>query len=284
MTNTMTTGHYRGAGRPEAAYVIEATIDKAARELNIDPVELRRINTIPAEALPYKTGLVFTYESGNFLKNLEDGTANADVSGFTGRREVSESTGKLRGIGITNTIERTAGGVIETAEIRFDSLGTMTLLMGTSDHGQGHQTTFKQVVSEKLGLDSAAIRYRDSDSDIVTAGSGTFGSRSAACGSAAIMLAVEKVLDKGRKIAAHMLEVAESDITFEDGLFTVDGTDKSVELADVARLSFQPAKLPNDVEPGLYEVGSYDGGLPTFPMAAMLVRSRLTVPQAKSRL
>ena len=265
MTNTMTTGHYRGAGRPEAAYVIEATIDKAARELNIDPVELRRINTIPAEALPYTTGLVFTYESGNFLKNLEDGTANADVSGFTGRREMSESTGKLRGMGITNTIERTAGGVIETAEIRFDSSGTMTLLMGTSDHGQGHQTTFKQVVSEKLGLDSAAIRYRDSDSDIVTAGSGTFGSRSAACGSAAIMLAVEKVIDKGRKIAAHMLEVAESDITFEDGLFTVDGTDKSVELADVARLSFQPAKLPNDVEPGLYEVGSYDGGLPTFP-------------------
>ena len=154
MTNTMTTGHYRGAGRPEAAYVIEATIDKAARELNIDPVELRRINTIPAEALPYKTGLVFTYESGNFLKNLEDGTANADVSGFTGRREVSESTRQVERIGITNTIERTAGGVIETAEIRFDSSGTMTLLMGTSDHGQGHQTTFKQVVSEKLGLDS----------------------------------------------------------------------------------------------------------------------------------
>jgi len=265
MTNTMTTGHYRGAGRPEAAYVIEATIDKAARELNFDPVELRRINTIPADALPYKSGLVFTYDSGNFLKNLEDGKANGDFSGFAARRKESEANGKLRGIGVTNTIERTAGGMIETAEIRFDQAGTMTLLMGTSDHGQGHATTFKQVVSEKLGLDSEMIRYKDSDSDIVTAGSGTFGSRSAACGSAAIMLAVEKVIDKGRKIAAHMLEVAVSDIDFEDGLFTVAGTDKSVELADVARTSFQPAKLPDDLEPGLFEVGSYDGGLPTYP-------------------
>jgi len=265
MTNTMLTAHYRGAGRPEAAYVIETMVDKAARELGTDPIELRRRNTIPVEAMPFKTGLVYTYDSGDFLKNLELCAANADIDGFAARRDDSQARGKLRGLGISNTIEASAAGMMETAQIRFNPSGGATLLMGTHDHGQGHATTFKQIMWDKLGLDSDDIRFSYGDTDQVTFGIGTFGSRSAACGGTAVTLAADKIVEKGTRIAAHILEAAEDDIAFEGGNFTVAGTDRSVHLQDVAKAAFMPPRLPKDVEPGFDETGVYDGGRPTFP-------------------
>jgi carbon-monoxide dehydrogenase large subunit len=265
MTHTMLTGHYRGAGRPEAAYIIETMVDLAARELGIDPVELRRRNTIPPITAPYKTGLVFTFDSGNFEKNLTDGVALAGYAGFPARRDEAKKRGKLRGIGVTNTIEATAGGMLEHAEIRFDPTGTLTLLMGTHDHGQGHGTTFKQILTDKLGIDPDKVRFRNGDTDEVLTGTGTFGSRSAACGGSALVMAADKVIARGKKIAAHLLEAAEADLVFEAGKFFVAGTDKSVGLIEAAKASFLPGKLPRGSEQGLFESGTYDGGVPTYP-------------------
>ncbi len=266
LTNTMLTAHYRGAGRPEAAYVIEATVDQAARELGIDPVEFRRRNTIPADAMPFKTGLVYTYDSGNFLKNLEDCVNASGYADFAARRAEAQKRGRLRGIGVSNTIEASNSGMIEAAEVRFDPSGTVTLLVGTHDHGQGHETAFKQILSESLGIEGSRIRFKCGDSDEVVMGSGTFGSRSAAMGGSAVHTAAQKIIVKARRIASHMLEAAEDDLTFAQGTFTVAGTDKSVNIVDVARCAFTPARLPPGFEPGLYETGSFnDGGRPTFP-------------------
>ncbi len=265
MTHTQLTGHYRGAGRPENAYMIETMIDLAARELGIDKLEIRRRNTVPASAMPYKTGLVYTFDSGDFPKNLEQCTHMADYEGFKARREESKKRGKLRGIGLSNTIEATAAGMLEHAEVRFDPTGTLTLLMGTHDHGQGHATTFKQILFDKLGLDSDLIKFKYGDTDLVMTGTGTFGSRSVACGGNAVVLAANKVVEHGKKIAAHMLEAAEADLAFAQGKFTVAGTDKSVSLIDVAKTSFMPGRLPPGMEYGLFETGTYNGGPPTYP-------------------
>ena len=265
LTHTMLTGHYRGAGRPEASYVVETMIDLAARRLGLDPAELRRRNTVPPIVAPYKTGLVFVVDSGDFGRNLGDALKLADYDGFAGRRAESKKRGKLRGIGVTNTIEGTAGGMLEHAEIRFDMTGTLTLLMGTHDHGQGHATTFKQILCDKLGLDPGLVRFRNGDTDEVLTGTGTFGSRSTACGGSAVTLAADKVIARGKKIAAHLLEAAEADLVFEGGKFAVAGTDKSIGLLDVAKASFTPGRLPRGSEMGLFETGTYDGGAPTFP-------------------
>lgn len=266
LTHTMLTGFYRGAGRPEAAYVIESTIDKAARELGIDPAELRRRNMITADAIPFSTGLVYTYDSGNFLKNFEDCLGGADYRGFPARREEARKRGKLRGIGISSTIEASNSGMIEAAEVRFDPSGTLTLLVGTHDHGQGHETTFKQILCERLGIDSSRIRFKCGDTDEVVSGSGTFGSRSAVMGGSAVRAAAEKIVAKARKIASHLLEAAEQDLVFDEGKFTVAGTDKSLDIVEVAKCAFTPNRLPSGFEPGLYETATYnDGGRPTFP-------------------
>jgi carbon-monoxide dehydrogenase large subunit len=265
MTHTQLTGHYRGAGRPENAYMIETMVDLAARQLGIDKLELRRRNTVPAAAMPYKTGLVYTIDSGDFPKNLEQCVHMADYAGFAARREESRRHGKLRGIGVSNTIEATAAGLLEHAEVRFDPTGTLTLLMGTHDHGQGHATTFKQVLFDKLGIDSDLVKFKYGDTDLVVAGTGTFGSRSVACGGSALVLAADKVIAHGKKIAAHLLEAAEADLVFEKGKFDVAGTDKSISLIDVAKASFMPGRLPRGMEMGLFETGTYDGGVPTFP-------------------
>ena len=264
LTNTMLTAHYRGAGRPEASYVIETMVDLAARKLGMDPAELRRINTIPKIEAPYKTGLTFTYDSGDFLKNMQDCMKLADTAGFAVRAAESKSRGNLRGLAVTNTIEQTAGGLLEAAEIRFDNSGAVSLMTGAHDHGQGHGTTFKQVLSERFGIDSNAIRYVYGDTDKVIAGTGTFGSRSAASASFAIELAARKIIEKGKKIAAHMMEAAEADIVFEKGKFTVTGTDRSVGIQDVARTSFLPGRVPRGMEPGLYETGT-SSTPPTYP-------------------
>jgi len=265
MTHTQLTGHYRGAGRPEASYVIETMVDLAARKLGIDPAELRRRNTVPLITAPYKTGLTFILDSGNFGKNLGDALKMADYAGFAARVAESKKRGKLRGIGVTNTIEGTAGGMLEHAEIRFDFTGTLTLMMGTHDHGQGHGTTFKQILSDRLGIDADKVRYRNGDTDEVLTGTGTFGSRSTACGGSALVIAADKVIARGKKLASHFLEAAEADIVFEGGKFAVAGTDKAITLIDVAKASYMPGRLPRGSEMGLFETGTYDGGAPTYP-------------------
>ncbi|HLK80658.1 MAG TPA: xanthine dehydrogenase family protein molybdopterin-binding subunit [Xanthobacteraceae bacterium] len=265
MTNTMMTGPYRGAGRPEAAYVIETMVDLAARRLGIDPAELRRRNMIPAAAMPYKTALVYTYDCGDFGKNLEDCLKLADYAGFAARRRESQERGKLRGIGISSTVEASNAGLIEHAEIRFDPTGAVTVSVGTHDHGQGHATTFRQIISDRLGIPPERIRFNYGDTDQIAIGTGTFGSRSTVSAGTAMLIAAEKIVAKGRRIAAHLMEAGEHDIEFERGRFVVAGTDKAIDLMQVARAAFAPARLPPHIEPGLFETGTFSGGARTFP-------------------
>jgi carbon-monoxide dehydrogenase large subunit len=265
LTNTMMTGHYRGAGRPEAAYVLETMVDLAARKLAINPAELRRRNTIPADAMPFQTALVYTYDCGDFGKNLADCLAKADYAGFAARRRDSSRDGKLRGIGLSNTVASTNFGLIEHAELRFDPTGSLTIAMGTHDHGQGHGTSFRQIIASKLGMPPDRVRFKYGDTDQVAIGTGTFGSRSTIAGGTALLAAADKIIVKGTKIAAHLMEADEHDIVFEGGKFVVAGTDKSIDLVEVAQDSFAPKKLPTGMEPGLFETGTFDGGDRTFP-------------------
>jgi carbon-monoxide dehydrogenase large subunit len=265
LTNTNSTAPYRGAGRPEATYVIERLIDDAARELGLDPVDLRMRNLIPSRAMPYRTPLGMTYDCGDFEKNMADAVTLADVAGFPARREASRSRGRLRGLGVVNAIERAAGAQPEFAEIRFSPSGSATVFMGTKNQGQGHETTFKQILHERLGLDPAEVRYIDGDTDRVAFGMGTMGSRSTVIGGTALWTAADKVIAKGKKLAAKLLEAAEADIVFGDGRFTVTGTDRAVTLREVARAAFQPAQLPPGLEPGLYETGTFSPKQDTWP-------------------
>ena len=263
-TNTSTTATYRGAGRPEASYIIERIIDIAAQKIGKDPLAIRKLNAIPKIDKPWKTALTFVYDSGNFGQNLDDAAELADYGGFPARRAESAGRGKLRGIGVTNTIERSSPPLPETAEIRFDATGTMTLIVGTKSQGQGHDQMYKILLSELLGVDSRDVRLLEGDTDVSPFGIGTFGSRSAVSGGNAVHLASGKIIDKGKKIAAHLLEAAESDIVFERGKFTVAGTDRSVDLKKVAQTAYEPMKLPKGLEAGLYETGTFVSQ-PTFP-------------------
>ena len=265
MTNTSSTAPYRGAGRPEATYVIERLIDDAARELGLDRVELRRKNLIPSSAMPYKNPLGFTYDCGDFAMQMEAGLKLADVAGFAARREASRAQGRLRGLGVVNAIEKAAGPAPEFAEIRFNPSGTAIIFMGTKNQGQGHETIFRQILHERLGLDPRDVRYIDGDTDRVAYGMGSMGSRSTVIGGTALWMAADKVIAKGRRIAARLLEAAEEDIKFADGRFAVAGTDKGVALPDVARAAFVPAKLPPGLEPGLYETGTFSPKQDTYP-------------------
>ena len=266
LTNTHSTAPYRGAGRPEAAYVMERLIDIAAYEMELDPAELRRINLIPKDALPYQTALTFNYDSGDFEKSLDMALELADYANFEARRKEAAKRGKMRGIGISNTIEQAGGRRrFEHAEIRFTKAGSVLLLMGTISHGQGHDTTFKQILSDRLGVPAERIRMIEGDTDQVSMGEGTGGSRSAELGGAAIYLCSDKIVKKGKKIAAHNLEAAETDIEFSDGTFTVAGTDKSIDIMEVAQASYSPNKIPADVEIGLDEMYSYLPDTETFP-------------------
>ena len=269
LTNTMMLAFYRGGGRPEPLYVIETIVDKAARELGIDPAELRRRNTVTADAMPYTTPLRITYDCGDFLKNLEDCKERAGYDGVAERRAAARERGKLLGVGVATAVAPSAGRSFEHAEIRFDPSGGVTLLTGSMDHGQGHATTFKQVLTEKLGIDSDLIRYRYGDTDVVTMGVGTFGSRSAVLCGSAITLAADKIIEKGRKIAAHFLETAVDDIAFEDGKFAVAGTDRFMDIAEIAKKAFLQEQLPNDIEAGFYERADYGSDISaTFPNGA----------------
>jgi len=257
LTNTMTTAPYRGGSRPEPIYFTETIIEKAARELGMDPAELRRRNTIPASAMPYTTPMRQTYDSGDFAKNLDDALHLAAYDRIEERRSEARRRGKLLGIGVATTVAATGGRDYEHAEIRFDPAGGVVLITGSMDHGQGHGTTFKQVLSEKLGIDADKIRYRYGDSDLVTMGIGTFGSRSAQLAGSAIVTAADRLIEKGRKIAAHVMEAAANDIVFEAGRFTIAGTDRSVAIDEIARQAFQSAQLPEDIETGDVKLARY---------------------------
>jgi len=271
LTNTMTIAPYRGGGRPEPIYATETIIDKAAHQLGLTPVELRRRNTILAGAMPFTTALGQTYDCGDFPKNLEDCLTLADYDRVAERREAAKRRGKLLGVGVATTVAASGGRDYEHAEIRFDPSGGVVLMTGGMDHGQGHGTTFKQVLSEKLGIDADLIRYRYGDSDLVTMGIGTFGSRSAQLAGSAIVVAADRLIDKGRKIAAHMMEAAVPDIGFENGKFAITGTDRSVGIAEVAKRSFHSLQLPDGVETGFTERANFGPADPaTFPSGAHL--------------
>ena len=264
-SNSNCTSPYRGAGRPEAAFAIERAIDVAAREMGIDRAELRRRNLIQPDAMPYQTALTFKYDSGDFPRGMAQATETADWQGFEARRVEAQTRGKLRGIGIANAIEQAGAFMEESAEIRFEPDGTVILVTGSANHGQGHETMYAQMINEFLGLDPARVRLVEGDTDAVSHGVGTFGSRSASVGGAAMALAAEKIIAKGRKLAAHMLEAAEDDVEFDDGIFVVAGTDRQVDLDAVAAAAHSVLAIPSGMEPGLHERAVFVPPAPTFP-------------------
>ncbi len=264
-THSNSTSPYRGAGRPEAAFMIERIVDIAAQELGVDPVELRRQNTIPPDAMPFKTGLNLTYDSGEFQKNLDMALDLADYPGFEDRRTEARERGKLRGFGISNTIERAAGPGIEGVQLRFDRSGTATLLAGSVTGGQGHETVFKQIICDRLGLEFDDVHYIWGDTDKVPFGHGTGGSRSATHGGNAVAMAVDKVSEKAAQIAAHMLQVDGDDITLEDGVFSSPQSNRSLTFKEVATAAFSPANLPDGMEPGLSAGAVRRGKVANFP-------------------
>ncbi len=256
-TNTQPTAPYRGAGRPEATYAIERVIDLAAEELGMDRVELRRRNLIPASAMPYDTGFLFVYDTGEFERNMDAALDASDFAGFEARRKASQEKGLLRGISLVNAIE-IAGGPFgatneEGAEIRFDPGGGVTLLMGTQNHGQGHETAFRQMAVEFLGVAPENVRVVSGDTDAVRHGRGTFGSRSAMAGGLALRRASDKLLARARKLAAHLLETGEEEIDFDAGTFRVRGANRNIRIEEVARASYIRGRFPIDWEMGLGE-------------------------------
>lgn len=265
LANTPSTAAYRGAGRPEASYTIERLIDAAARELGIDRVDLRRRNTISPDEMPFKTGLVFTYDCGEFERNMDMALTAIDYADYRRRADETAKNGKLRGFGLANVIERAAALGEETAEIRFDPSGGVTLLMGTHSHGQGHETVFKQLLSGKLGLDFDNVRYVQGDTDLVAHGFGTFGSRSSGLGGAALARAADKIIEKCRLIVAHAMEADPTDIEFASGVFSVVGTDRRTTLLEAAAQAFNAPKLPPGMEPGLHERAAFSPIGATFP-------------------
>jgi carbon-monoxide dehydrogenase large subunit len=264
-THTTPIAPYRGAGRREASYASGQAIDLAARELGIDRVALRRRNLIAPEAFPFQTGLTFVYDSGAFEANMDKAVVMADHVGFEARREAAQARGRLRGFGIANAIEQSAGGFEEYAQLRFDPGGAATLAVGTNSHGQGHETVFKQLLADVLGMAPERIRFVQGDTDQVPYGHGTFGSRSSGAGGAAILGAAEKVIEKCRAIAAHHFETAAADVEFENGEFRVAGTDRRVAFEEVVRMAFMRPKLPPGMEPGMQADGTFVPPAPTFP-------------------
>lgn len=264
MTNTVPTDAYRGAGRPEAAYVVERLVDHIGRDTGLGPVEIRRRNFIRPEQMPYKTALGDVIDSGEFDAVMTKCMERADWAGFEARREESKRRGKLRGIGMATYVERCSAGSPDTAVIRFEDDDTITLLMSNQSNGQGHQTLYTQVLSDQLGVDAERIRVVQGDTDRTPNGM-TGGSRAAPVGGAAVMGAADKVKTKGKQIAAHLLEAAAVDIEYADGVFRVAGTDRSISLFELARKAKDKANLPPDMEPGLDDEFTRVADAPTFP-------------------
>lgn len=278
-TNTVPVDAYRGAGRPECTYLLERLVNKAARETGIDPVEIRQKNMIQADQFPYQTPVALQYDVGDYPTAFNTALKAADYDGFAARRAESEANGKQRGIGISTYIEAcgiapsaVAGalgaraGLYESAQVRVHPTGSVTVYTGTHSHGQGHETTFAQLVSESFGIPADQVEVSHGDTGEVQFGMGTYGSRSMAVGGPAILKACNKVIDKAKKIVAHILEASEADIEFTDGVFRVTGTDREMAFAEVSLAAYVPHNYPiEEIEPGLDENAFYDPLNFSFP-------------------
>jgi carbon-monoxide dehydrogenase large subunit len=264
-TNTSPVDAYRGAGRPEANYVVERVVDAAARATGLTPDEIRRRNFVQPAAMPYATQLGTVYDSGNFPKNLADALKTADWAGFAARKAEAKKRGKLRGIGIAHYIEACGGGEGETAQVRVAADGAVTVLIGNQSNGQGHETMYAQLVAEKLGVPFESIRVVQGDTDAILYTGLTGGSRATSVGGTVTNNATDRIIAKGKVIAAHLLEAADADIEFRDGNFRVAGTDKTKSFKDVVKQAYSPATLPKGVSPGLDETASTTPLGPTYP-------------------
>ena len=281
-TNTVSVDAYRGAGRPEATYVVERLVETAARDLGMDPADIRRRNFIQPGDFPYQTPVALTYDTGDYEASLDKALAHADYAGFQARKAASEESGKKRGIGLSCYIEACglapsqvaislgAGvGLFEVGEVRVDVTGSVTVVTGSHSHGQSHETTFAQIIAEKLGVPFENVTVLHGDTGRSDYALGTYGSRSLAVGGSAIVKATDKIIAKGKKIAAHMLEAAEDQVTFDDGNFNVADSNQSLTFGEVAFAAYVPANYPlEELEPGLSEKAFYDPPNFTYPAGA----------------
>ena len=281
LTHTTPVDAYRGAGRPEATYLLERLVDLAAFEMNMDPVDLRKVNFIPPEAFPYDTPVALQYDSGNYGLAMDKALDMIDYKSLRKEQQEARENGRLVGIGFSSFIEACGiapskvvgmlgakAGLYESASVRVNPTGNVQVFTGSHSHGQGHETTFAQIVASELGLDMDAVEIVHGDTSKIPFGMGTYGSRSLAVGGSAIVKALDKVKAKARKIAAHKLEAAEDDLDFAEGNFTVKGTDRSISFGDIALTAYIPHDYPEGVEPGLEENGFYDPVNFTYPFGA----------------
>ena len=277
-TNTAPVDAYRGAGRPEATYVVERLVEVAAREMKIDPAEIRRRNFIQPDQFPYQTPVALQYDIGNYGASMDKALEMIDYKGYPARKKASEAKGLLRGIGFSAYIEACgiapsavvgslgAGvGLWESAQVRFNATGSVTVLTGSHSHGQGHETTFAQLVSSTLGVPIENVEIVHGDTGSIPMAMGTYGSRSLAVGGSAIARACDKVIEKSKKIAAHLMEASVEDVEFDKGTFRVKGTDKEKAIAEIAFTAYVPHNYPEGVEPGLDETAFYDPLNFTYP-------------------
>jgi carbon-monoxide dehydrogenase large subunit len=278
-TNTVPVDAYRGAGRPEATFLLERLVDAVAHDTGIDRVELRRRNFIPNDAFPYQTPVALQYDSGNYTATLDGALKAADYAGFESRRKAAAAKGKLRGIGVSTYLEACGiapsavvgslgarAGLYECANIKVHPTGSVTVYTGSHSHGQGHETTFAQLVSAQLGVPMDQVDIVHGDTAKIPFGMGTYGSRSLAVGGSAMVKSMDKIIAKGKKIAAHLMEASVDDIEFKDGKFTVAGTDKEKSLTDISLAAYVPHNYPiEELEPGLDETSFYDPKNFTFP-------------------
>jgi carbon-monoxide dehydrogenase large subunit len=277
-TNTTPVDAYRGAGRPEATYVVERIVETAARELGIDPVELRRRNLIQPEAFPYQTPVALEYDTGDYEASLNKALELVDYAGSPDRKAAAAARGKRRGIGLACYIEACglapsklaiqlgAGvGLYESGEVRVNPTGSVTVFTGSHSHGQGHETTFAQVVSDQLGVPFDDVEIVHGDTGRVEFGLGTYGSRSLAVGGSALVVAADKIIAKGKRIAAHMLQTDVEAVEFADGRFQVRDSNQSLAFGEVAFAAYVPTDYPEDLEPGLSEKAFYDPKNFTYP-------------------
>lgn len=263
-SNTAPTVPYRGAGRPEAVYIMERLVDAAAREIDMDRAELRRINFITPEEMPHSTLTGWVYDTGDYATALDKARGIADWDGYDARKAESEAQGRKRGLGVVYYVDNT-GIFNERMEIRFDPSGTVTVVSGVLSHGQGHETTFAQMVSEWLDVPLEDVRLAQADTDEVAIGRGTYASRSMMVGGSALRAAADEVIERGKKFAAHFMESDAADIEFTEGKFVIAGTDKEMPLKQVAQMSFMPVHVPSELGVGLQGVGAFAAEVPSFP-------------------
>ena len=270
MTNTVHVANYRAPGRAPGTYVVERLVDMAARKLDIDPVEIRRRNLVPPDRMPYAPTKGIAYDCGEFEAVMDKCLTAADYAGVNARKMDARTRGKLRGVGIATIVDPSAGPQPETAELRFDPSGSATLLVGTTAGGQSHATIYAQIICDKLGIDSDRLRIIEGDTDKVSWGTGTGSARVATIGGSTVFKAAEKVVEKAKRIAAHLMEASAADIEFVDGRFTVAGTDRTIAFEAVARAAFQPARLPPEIEIGLYETATWQPPASNVPYACQI--------------